>query len=100
MGRDKETKTEDGTQGRKAHGTWQSNRKKKKFKYLDLNELKKRTDKEDKIEKLIESFQKNWVTNTISPKGGKATQKEETFLMRKNLSCFTKKLKQFRRELN
>ena len=45
----KKPKLEDGMQGLKANETWQSNRKKKKFKYLDLNELKKRTDKEDTI---------------------------------------------------
>ena len=53
--------------------------------------------KEDKIEKLIESFQ-IWV-NTISPKGGNSEEKENLFnaKLTETSICF-KKLKQFKRE--
>ena len=56
--------------------------KRKKFKYLDLNELENEQIKEDKIEKLIESFQ-IWVI-TISPKGGKHRKKENLFNAKNN----------------
>ena len=62
--------------------------------------MKKRTDKEDTILKEIESFQIRVncfalaSKTTISPKGG--SEKRKTFLMRKNIILFTKKLKQFR----
>ena len=73
---------------------------------MDLNELKKRTDKEDTILE-IESFQKmgndNFVlTNEIdynfTERWKTKRHKKENLFNAKNLSCFTKKLKQFREQ--
>ena len=50
--------------------------------------------KEDKIEKLIESFQIKGKQITISPKGG-SEKKENLFNAKKDIILFTKKLKQF-----
>ena len=68
---------------------------------MDLNELKNEQIKEDKIEKLIESFQKrvNASKDAIQfhRKVDKRHEKEKTFSMRQKI--LFKKLKQFR-ELN
>ncbi len=59
---------------------------------MDLNELKNEQIKEDKIEKLIESFQRrvsalNECDIQFHRKVEKRHEKEETFSMRKTISC-------------
>ena len=58
--------------------------------------------KEDKIEKLIESFQIKGKLFCFSKQNYNFTErwkrKRKTFLMRKNIILFTKKLKQFREQ--
>ena len=64
---------------------------------MDLNELKNEQIKEDKIEKLIESFQLRVIKITISPKGGKNDTKRINLFNAKFI-LFTKKLKQYREQ--